>query len=202
MIEIVSRISSRLASKFKFGYHEVDDMKQQVFLEILKPDRNGTTILEKFDPEKGNSLDSFLWIHARNRLHNFKRDNFARPDKPCDNCPFNAYINHECTKFSSMKDCNHYFKWFNRNEVKKSLASNQTSSISSVNSEVQYDAKVDDKIFSKEIYKLINSNIPVSMREDWIRFSNKLKISKQKREQMIEFIFQILKENGIEPETW
>jgi len=79
-------------------------MKQQIFLEILKPDKNGVTILEKFDPDKGNSLDSFLWIHARNRLHNFKRDNYSRLDKPCFNCPLKAYKNKECTKYSKITE--------------------------------------------------------------------------------------------------
>ena len=43
-------------------------------------------------------------------------------------------------------------------------------------------------IFTKQIYKIVNDNIPVSMREDWIRFSNKLKIQKNKREKLLEKI--------------
>ena len=197
MIEIIDRISTRLANKFRFGYHEVEDMKQQVFLEVLKPDKNGVTILEKFDTEKGNSLDSFLWIHARNRLHNFKRDNFARPDLPCTQCPLKAYVKGECTAYSQMMECEYYFKWHCRNETKKSLASNQASA--QAETEVHYTNDIDNKIFSKEIYGLVNKNIPISLREDWIRFTNRLKISKQKREQLMELVLQILKENGIEP---
>jgi len=195
VIEIIDRISTRLASKFKFGYHEVEDMKQQVFLEVLKPDKNGITILEKFDTEKGNSLDSFLWIHARNRLHNFKRDNFARPDLPCTQCPLKAYVKGECTAYSQMMDCEYYFKWHCRNETKKSLASNNQSTTQTIEPAVEYD----DRIFSKEIYGIVNKNMPVALREDWIRFTNKLKISKQKREALTEIIIEILKENGIQP---
>lgn len=194
VIEIIDRISTRLANKFRFGYHEIEDMKQQVFLEVLKPDRNGVTILEKFDESKGNSLDSFLWIHARNRLHNFKRDNFARPDLPCNQCPIKAYVDGKCTAFEKMMECEYYFKWYTRNETKKSLASNSAS----VEVDIEYNQDIDDKIFSKEIYKIVNKNIPISLREDWIRFSNRLKLSKQKREQLMELIIQILKENGIE----
>lgn len=182
-------------------------MKQQVFVEILKPDKNGITILEKFDPEKGSSLDSFLWIHARNRLHNFKRDNFARPDLPCDACPLKAYVNKKCTKFKNTMDCEYYFKWYNRNEVKKSLASNQGASdpknkgVWGVEN-AHYETDIDSDIFQKEIFKLVDKKIPVTLREDWIRFINKLKITKQKREQILSIVFEILKENGIEPETW
>lgn len=170
-------------------------MKQQVFLEVLKPDKNGITILEKFDTQKGNSLDSFLWIHARNRLHNFKRDNFARPDLPCTQCPLKAYIKGECTAYTQMMDCEYYFKWHCRNETKKSLASNNQAASQTIEPAVEYD----DRIFSKEIYGIVNKNIPVSLREDWIRFTNKLKISKQKREALTEIIIEILKENGIKP---
>jgi len=198
VIEIIDRISTRLANKFRFGYHEVEDMKQQVFVEVLKPDKNGITILEKFDSEKGNSLDSFLWIHARNRLHNFKRDNFARPDLPCYQCPLKAYCKGECTKYSNVMDCEYYFKWHTRNETKKNLASNP----STTQIDVEYDQNLEDNVFSKEIYQLVNRNIPISLREDWIRFTNKLKISKTKREQIIELILEILKENGIDQKTW
>ncbi len=59
--------------------------------------------------------------------------------------------------------------------------------------------KVGGILAAKQIYKIVNDNIPVSMREDWIRFSNKLKIQKNKREKLLEKIIIILKENGIEP---
>jgi len=199
VIEIIERIAKPLAKKFKFGYHEIDDITQQIFVEILKPDKNGITILEKFDPDKGNSLDSFLWIHARNRLHNFKRDNFARPDLPCNTCPLNAYVDQKCTAYLEQMHCEYFFKWFNRNETKKSLA---TSKSTEQNNEESYEDSINEKIFTKDIYSLVEKNIPVSLREDWIRFTNKLKLSKQKREYLTEFVMNILKENGIEPETW
>lgn len=196
MIKIIDNISNRLAHKFRFGYHEIDDMKQQIFLEVLKPDQAGKNILEKFDPARGSSLDSILWIHIRNRLHNFKRDNFIRPEKPCDNCPIKAYVNNECTAFSNLLECDPYFTWFTKNQSKKSLI-NDTFSQKDIHDHRA--SSIDDIFFSKEIYNIVNNNIPVSIREDWIRFTNKLKIPKNKREKLIQEILIILKENGIEP---
>ena len=200
VLEVFERIATRIAKKFKFGYHEVEDMKQQIFLEILKPDKNGITILEKFDPEKGNSLDSFLWIHARNRLHNFKRDNYSRLDKPCFNCPLKAYKNKECTKYSKITDCEYYYRWFRRNEKKKTLIGSNNISNSEVHQEEKYSP--DESLFAGEIYKLIDKHIPISQRPEWIKFTNKIKIPKVKREKLMESIIQILKENGIDEETW
>ncbi len=200
VVEVFEKIATRIAKKFRFGYHEVEDMKQQIFLEILKPDKNGVTILEKFDPEKGNTLDSFLWIHARNRLHNFKRDNYARPDKPCFNCPLDAYKNKECTKYSKMTDCDYYYRWFRRNEKKKTLVSSNNANNSEVHQE--QNQSPDEQLFAGEIYNLIDKNIPISQRPDWIKFANKIKIPKVKREKIIESIIRILKENGIDEETW
>lgn len=197
VVEIIMQISLKLANKFRFGYHEIDDMRQQVFLEILKPDKNGITILEKFDTEKGNSLDSFLWIHARNRLHNFKRDNYARPELPCTSCPLKAYIDGKCQAFSEIKECEYYFRWLNRNETKKNLASNQGTD---AKTDVYYNVSMEEKLFSKEIFRIVDKNIPISLREDWIRFFNKLKLSKQKRTVLLEKVIEILKENGIEQE--
>lgn len=200
VLEVFERIATRIAKKFRFGYHEVEDMKQQIFLEILKPDKNGVTILEKFDPEKGNTLDSFLWIHARNRLHNYKRDNYARPDKPCFNCPLNAYKKNKCTKYSKETDCEFFYRWHRRNEKKKTLVS--SNSVNNVDVQQEQNFSQEEGLFANEIYTLIDKNIPISQRPEWIKFANKIKIPKVKREKLMESIIQILKENGIDKETW
>ena len=152
--------------------------------------------LENYDGVR--PLENFLWVHVRNRLYNFKRNNYARPDKPCDNCPLKAYINHECTAFTNVMDCDHYAKWFDRNQVKKNLMSTKEHDDYLDRDETP----IEDRILSKEIYSIIDSNIPISMREDWLRYINKVKLPKSKREFLFEKILEILKENGIEPKTW
>jgi DNA-directed RNA polymerase specialized sigma24 family protein len=71
-LDIVDRIANKLSRKFLFGYHTVDDMRQQCYLEALKG-------LENYDHSR--PLENFLWIHIRNRLFNYKRDNYTRPDR-------------------------------------------------------------------------------------------------------------------------
>jgi len=195
VIQIINNISNKIVNKFKFGYHEKDDMKQQVYIEVLKPDKAGKNILDKFDPKKGKPLESFLWIHIRNRLYNFKRNNYARPEKPCDACPLNAYVNKKCTAYTDELDCEHYFKWVGRNNTKKNLMSTKFYYDTTESDSLS----VEETVFSKEIYSIVNSNIPLSLREDWLRFTNKLKLTKTKKENLIKNILIILKEHGIEP---
>ena len=66
-LEALNIVTKRLVYKFKFGYHEIEDMKQQAAVFAIEA-------LEKYDHKR--PLENFLWVHVRNRLFNFKRDNF------------------------------------------------------------------------------------------------------------------------------
>ena len=79
VLETIEKIANKLCYKFKFGYHGVEDMKQQATLFALEG-------LDSYDEKR--PLENFLWTHVRNRLFNYKRDNFERPDKPCFSCVF------------------------------------------------------------------------------------------------------------------
>ena len=188
VVQIIEKISSRLANKFKFGYHQLDDMKQQAALFAWEG-------LDNYDGVR--PLENFLWVHVHNRLYNFKRNNFSRLDKPCLNCPLSAFVNSKCTMYQELNDCEYYSKWNARNEIKKNLMSTKESQEvidirENQNNEVDY----------KEIFNLIDKNIPLNMREDWIRYTNKLKLSKTKRIHLTKLILTILKEHGIDSQTW
>lgn len=188
--DIITKISTRLANKFKFGYHEMADMRQQAALLALEG-------LDKYDEVR--PLENFLWVHVHNRLFNFKRNNYGRPDKPCDKCPLGAYINHECTAYTNMMSCEYYFKWFNRNESKKNLMSTKEHADYVDHAETP----VEDKVLTRDIFKLIDGAIPLAMREDWLRYSHGIKLQKSKREVLFTTILSILEENGIDrTQTW
>src|SRR5690554_1663002 len=84
-INMTDKIVKSIASKFRFGYHSNEDMMQEGRFIAIKAINSG-----KFDESKGK-LESFLWSEIRNKLSNFKRDNYERPDLPCLNCPLKAY---------------------------------------------------------------------------------------------------------------
>lgn len=64
------------------------------------------------------------------------------------------------------------------------------------------EADVADAVFSKEMFNLLDTHMPVPEREDWIRFVNNLKITKVRRQKILDEISNILRENNIDPETW
>src|SRR6185369_6692752 len=108
------QVANKLAKKFKFGYRDEDDMKQEAMILAI----NG---LEKYDGKR--PLANFLYIHIRNRLCNYKRKHYIRIEKPCTRCPFKAFIPpDQCKKYKDMMDCNLYKRWYERNIVKRNLA--------------------------------------------------------------------------------
>ena len=193
VVQIINNISNRLANKFKFGYHDIDDMKQQARLFAWEG-------IENYDGVR--PLENFLWTHVRNRLYNFKRNNFGRPDKPCDSCPY-FDIAHEndkgypCKAYDDHEECDLYMGWFKRNTAKRNIMNTAQLDL-----EVRQSDAIEEMLDKKQMFNLIDKSIPVHYREDWIRFINNLKLSKAKRESLVSIIVGILKENKIDEKAW
>jgi hypothetical protein len=194
IIDIIDKIASRLGPKFRFGYHTNEDMKQQASLFAW----DGMVAWDGVRP-----LENFLWVHVRNRLYNFKRNNYGRPEKPCEHCPLKAYdpnckkSTSGCTKFENLMDCGLYKGWTDRNASKRNLMSSYT-----VIFDQPQDIDASDIVFKRDLFDLLDRQMPVYLREDWIRLTNNLKISKIRRQKILDKIEEILKENDIDPETW
>jgi len=195
VLRIINKIATKLAYKFRFGYHGIEDMKQQAHVFAIQG-------MEAYDESR--PLENFLWTHVRNRLFNYKRDNFERPDKPCLSCPFHdpnrQKSNSECEEFSDKSECVLYHGWVVRNSSKKNLMS--PIGISEVSSAKEQTIKIsnsaEDTVADNEIIALIDKNIPLDIRLDYIRFKNNLKLPKARREAVKDAIFKILEENGID----
>ena len=193
MVKIINNIANRLASKFKFGYHELEDMRQQARLFAWEG-------LENYDGIR--PLENFLWTHVRNRLYNFKRNNFGRPDKPCDVCPFFSkdFINsrgYGCKAYDNHEECDLYMGWLNRNTAKRNIMNT-----AQLDKELKGKDHMEEAIDKKNIFNLIDKEIPVQYREDWIRLINDLKLPKVRKETVVQMVLSILKENGIDKKTW
>jgi hypothetical protein len=72
---------------------------------------------------------------------------------------------------------------------------------------VEYDQKQEESssfstLFTREIMELIDVELHVSYREDWIRFINNLKLGKNRKKILIAAIFDVLKEHNIDTQTW
>lgn len=171
-LSAVNNISKKLIYKFKFGYHDHEDMKQQAYIFALEG-------LSKYDHNR--PLENFLWTHVRNRLFNYKRNNYQRPDKPCLTCPFydKAYkcsIN-QCSEYKNKNDCALYSAWATRNDRKKNIMKPQSIENTSYDS-----SDTQDQAFllqNKELIDFLDRNIvKPEYREIYLKLKNGNKITK------------------------
>lgn len=182
---VLDNISRRLAHKFKFAYHSFDDMKQQAAIFALEG-------LEKYD--RSRPLENFLWTHVRNRLFNYKRNNYQRPDKPCFSCPLfdKTYkcSNNQCSTYTNKKDCELYAAWSKRNETKKNII--QPSYIEDDNHHVDKSSNITDMIQNQEIINFLDANIRNEYRESYLKLKHGTKIPKQQLNKLQNHILKLM----------
>lgn len=191
---VLDNISKRLANKFRFAYHSVDDMKQQAAIFALEG-------LKNYD--KKRPLENFLWTHVRNRLFNYKRNNYQRPDKPCHSCPFfdkgcKVSIN-QCEQFTNKHDCELYAAWAKRNEAKKNII--QPGYIEN-NSSLSPSTNSSSLLENKEIMKFLDTHIQTEYREIYLKLKHGLKINKTDLKKLQTHILKIMEENNWKAETF
>ncbi len=192
VVEVLDRIADRFAAKFRFGYHDIDDMKQQARLFALEA-------LPRYTEGKG-PLENFLSVHVRNRLINFKRDNYHRFQAPCLQCPFYDPGCHkstnQCAEFEDKMECDKWSQWILRNNSKRSIMAPATSEnidylFGSNSSE---ESSVSDIVANKELLEYIDEKLPVELRSDYLRLKENLFVSKHRKNKVREAIVQIVEE--------
>jgi hypothetical protein len=192
-VAVWEKISKKLGYKFKFGYHSHEDMKQQAAIFALEG-------LKNYD--KSRPLENFLWTHVRNRLFNYKRDNYQRPDKPCLTCPFfkekDSSCSSQCSEFTDKAECSLYSSWTKRNESKKNIMKPVTIDNISENSKEITNDNLLKNISNKEIIKIIDENISVKNRPIFLKLLGNSKVPKTEINKLIKEIKQILKDHDID----
>jgi hypothetical protein len=191
-LTVLDNISKRLGHKFKFGYHSFEDMKQQAAIFALEG-------LEKYDNKR--PLENFLWTHVRNRLFNYKRDNYQRPDKPCLTCPFydQACKNStsQCTEFNNKNDCELYSIWEKRNNSKKNIMKPVgIEDVEDYNIKHHTKQDVPELVFNQEIIQLLDEKIPHSHRETYLKLKYGEKICKSDLNKLLILIKEIIHDNS------
>ena len=168
VLEIINKICDRYAYKFKFGYFEPDDIRQEAFIIALDA-------LDRY--EEGRPLENFLAVHVKNRLNNFKRDKYYRQNKK---------------KQDERRE--------QLNNSKKFLM--EPLDISNIRDETERNMRVEDsfveEIANQELLDIIDENLDVSLRADYLRVRHGSYVPKPRRRQIVDEIRQILKEYGYE----
>lgn len=185
-LEVLDKITRKLIHKFKFGYHSLEDMKQQASVFALEA-------LDRYDGKR--PLENFLWTHVRNRLFNFKRNNYQRPDSPCIGCKFHdknlKKTSHGCLEYSNKLDCPLYNSWYSRNERKKNIM--QPSYID--NEQDLFQSSIaENNIENQEIISFLDKNIDAEHREYYLKLKHGVKIKKEKFDKLKDHISSLLKD--------
>lgn len=192
-LEATERVLSLLASKFRFGYHELDDIKQQGMLFAIK-----VMAANKYDVSR--PLENFLYTHLRNQFINYKRDNYIRNEPPCLGCifydPKRTKSADQCAAFASKTECTKLIEWNRRNATKRNIM--QPIDFDSV-MECGLTRKHDDVLLemeSEELERRIDDELPLDMRADYLRLRAGEPVSKARKLTIRNAIAEILAESG------
>jgi DNA-directed RNA polymerase specialized sigma24 family protein len=153
VVSTIYKISSRLASKYTFPNYEAEDISQEAFI-------IGMEAMNRYDGVR--PLENFLSIHIKNRLKNFKRDNYYRPDQG------------KAEKIQQGK--------------KKLL---DASSIDGVRNFI-ISSKASDNLEVRELIDYIDHNLSANLRGDYLRFINDQSLSKTKKSNLLDELKNIL----------
>ena len=167
LLKVIDIITKKLAYKFKFGYHDIEDMKQQISIFAIEG-------LKNYDHKR--PLENFLWTHVRNRLFNYKRDNYQRPDKPCYSCPLFDKSSSLCTKYSNKNDCDLYAKWLNRNQNKKNLM--HLTTVDEIKDYGNIFLDSSEHLDHSETLQVIENNLNGEYRSTYLKLKNAIFILK------------------------
>ena len=190
VLRVIESVVNILAYNFKFGYFDLDDMKQQGRMYALEA-------LPRFNPKLGN-LHSFLRSHVRNRFLNLQRDKLSRHQPPCPSCPFYDpncdQSTNMCSAFVDKLECDKYAGWEKRNGTKRSLV--EPLDISTIRDEkednMRNNTDIPSIVIRAELMGMIDRQLPVALRSDFKKMMEDISIGKQRREKVIEEIKNIL----------
>lgn len=199
ILEIIENVVNSLARNFRFGYHDIDDLKQEGRLfAVTAMNEDG------YDPTR--PLANFLYRHVRNRMINFRRNNYTRYEPPCIKCPFydpkniKSKAKNKCSEFMDRMECERFSGWEKHNIVRKNLM--EPKSIQDESGEYYNFTTTGDfveEIEFKEILSLIDEKLPVDLRSDYLKMRQRglgNKVSKNRQHKVRQAIMEIIKDYG------
>lgn len=180
---IINKVAKRWAARFRFGYHEIKDMEQEARVIAWEG------ITKHWDGVR--PLENFLWVHVHNRLFNFKRDNFFRPNGHCEKCEF---YNKKCLKYDQIEECESYQQWWAKNTAKLNLIYPiEFSCVDDYGESGMRDSVwTEDQVFNNELEVILNRHIPLEHRHNYLRLRYGYRVSSQYRIPLVEIIQSIV----------
>lgn len=180
-LRVTSNIIHQFSSSYKFGLYSEEDIAQEIYLECWNK-------LSKWDGER--DLQSFLVIIVRNYLNNLKRDKWYRPECVCKLCHNKSDGE---TGHRDKKYCEAFLEWKSRNARKANLAAPQ--SIPN-NFDMHDDVEPDNFIVTDELNRIIDSNMPVSLRKIYVQMKSGMKVNNVDKGKVLKYIRKLFKKYG------
>jgi hypothetical protein len=176
---IVLEVSRNISPAFKFGYHTRGDMAQTAAVFALE-------ILEHEDVyDVSRPLAGFLYIHIRNRLSNYRRNNYIRTERPCQCC--DPYI-------PPINPCDKWVAWNNRNIKKQNLM--RPLNVYGIADEHERNMRevctVEEDASVNELMTLIDERLDVDLRDDYLKLKNGVSIPKARKQKVRDAIMEII----------
>jgi DNA-directed RNA polymerase specialized sigma24 family protein len=168
-LQVIQKIAKKLAPKYAFGYFSVEDIEQEATIIAF-------TKLAKYKEATG-PLQAFLYTAIGNGLKNFKRKHYHRLSaKHCDE-----------------PGCETCFARSQYTSRKKNLMSpNDIDEAMGV--EDSYHMSALESLEMEETITLIDEKLPGSMRADYLKMRDSIKIPKSRRLLIESEITRILEE--------
>jgi len=191
VVATIDKIAKRLAGRFKFGYHEIQDIEQQARLLAWEG-------MAKYDGIR--PLENYLWVHVRNRLFNFKRDNFFRPYGPCEKCKL--YSKNKCVEYDDKEKCELYQQWKAKNITKINLIYPiEFSCVDDQNeNNMSDDILTENCVSNNELQSVLNRYMPVEYRHYYLRLIYGYHVAPQYKIPLLSLIQEILQKHYFQTE--
>ncbi len=165
VIETINKVVSRYANRFRFGYYDADDIKQEAFIIAMEA-------LDRYDNDR--PLENFLAVHVKNRLSNFKRDKFFR--RPQDSPDGELPPRSEAKKF--------LMEPLNIENIRDEHEANMSSTDDFI-----------EAVDTAELFLLIDQHLAPSFRADYLRMMHGVYVPKPRREQIHQEIISIFQQH-------
>lgn len=180
VLEIIEKILHYFAKKFRFGYYDEEDIKQEGYIIAF----DGLTRYDNARP-----LENFLTVHIRNRFISFKRDRYRRKDPPCHKCPFFdpelRKSRNKCAVFEDKQECDEFKHWNNRNNMKQGLMApiHMYSSRDENKPPMEIGSKPHGEfqsLLTQELKDKISSKLHANLRGDFFRLLDGVSLPEKK----------------------
>tara|TARA_Y100000592_G_scaffold100659_1_gene181806 strand:- start:10634 stop:11290 length:657 start_codon:yes stop_codon:yes gene_type:complete len=187
VLDIIKKTVDYLAPSFRFGYYDIDDMRQEgtIFCLEALPSFNFDRSIQD---NVGDALLTFLKTHVRWRFLNMRRKSLTRVEPPPCDCKLCK------TDSANRLDCKKYSNWVKRNTAKRSLM--EPFDVNDIYSaDASFVPNIDESILSSDIMSILNEHVPSHMRSDYRKFVEGVTLPKTKKEKLVLKIKSILCEH-------